>query len=227
MTKLVLITRPEQDAATTANALVAQNYQVICQPFLKIVMDERVIENIENYQGIIFTSQNAVRAFCLRHTARDMDVYAVGQATKELSYSYGFKNVHNADGTVDDLKTILSEDQALLYIRGAHISTPITGHNITEEILYHAENIEEIDKSIIEKLREKEVSEVLFYSKRTADNFVQLIRQNALEGCLNHTKALCLGDSMIKSVSVLPWQFVACAQRPTQDSLLALLDTKS
>ena len=44
------------------------------------------------------------------------------------------------------------------------------------------------------------------------------------EKTLERTKALCLGASMVQCLSVLPWQEIVIAERPTRNGIMALLD---
>jgi uroporphyrinogen-III synthase len=99
---------------------------------------------------------------------------------------------------------------------------------VTEKILYHTEKIEEIPDICVQSIIKGKFSHILFYSKRTAENFVSAMQNHtdfeSLKEGLKMTQALCLGESMVQCLSVLSWQNVKVATEPNQESLLALFD---
>lgn len=227
MQKAVLVTRPMEDAGLLAKFLEEKGYKVVCTPFLKVVFHDKLLNDLEHYSGLIFTSRNAVRSFCHNEKNRLLPVYTVGDATQDLALELGFKDVQSASGSVRDLKAILPShkaDNPLLYICGAHISHDLSAEGIQSETLYRTEKIDKIDKNTFNMIKEGVFSDILFFSTRTAEAFVNFILKNQLEQGVAHTKALCLGASMIKSLSVLPWKSVEVAKSPDRESVLALLD---
>jgi len=232
----ILITRPEIDAKETAQILRAKGYDVLCEPMIGITYQKkRLTLSTDDYAGLIFTSRNGVRAFLENCDNRDLSVFTVGDKTLQDVQDSGFKNVQSASGTVDDLKILLSQnssDKPYLYVRGAEISQPLKGSvngvQVEEKILYHADIKEEFSNSLMRNLIGAEISDVLFYSKRTAEAFIDIVQKhedkNLLHTGLKASKALCLGRSMLEYVSVLPWQDIRCADHPDQDHLIALLD---
>lgn len=223
----VLITRPIEDAQDVSFAIKRKDYDVVCAPFLAVVLHDKILTNLENYSGVIFTSRNAVRAFCKNATERNLSVWTVGNSTKELALEMGFKDVQSAGGTVKNLKDIIlkaNNIKPLLYVRGQDISKEIDHENIHEEILYHTDMIKKIDENIEHQISLSEFSHILFFSARTAQAFVNFANNAKISHGLKQTKALCLGDSMVSFVSVLPWKSVEVAQKPNRESLLKLLD---
>lgn len=232
----VLITRPKADAEALAQEIQQKNYDIFCQPLIEIIYHE---ENLSlsktQYAGIIFTSKNAVRAFCQNTQDRDLPVLTVGDQTRAEVRAAGFKQVQSAGGGVADLIKLLSHQQAkkpYLYCRGKHISHPLKGAvtavPIEEVTLYHAEKQQKISDKCVGLIKAGSFSYVLFFSKRTAESFVDFVLthpdKEVLENGLKSSKALCLGASMIEYVSILPWQEIKLARHPDRKSLLALLD---
>lgn len=225
----VLITRPIEDCGVIQDALIAKNYDVICKPFLKVILHDIELPNLQQYAGLIFTSQNGVRAFCKNSNFRDIAVFTVGQNTADEAVKQGFKTIHNADGTVEDLGALIAvqkADKPYLYLRAREVSKDLAALcgnvQIEENIIYHTEKIDEIDNDI----EWYELSHVLFFSRRTAQAFVAAVRAHPrageIEMGLKRTKALCLGHAMVESVSVLPWQEIIIANRPNREGMLAL-----
>ncbi len=219
----ILITRPIEDAIELVASLQQKNYDVICEPFLDVVFHDRQIDDLETYEGLIFTSKNAVRAFGQDTQNRELPVWTVGDATQDLAIELGFKDVQSASGDLKALQGILPQKR-LLYIRGEHVSGDLTGSDIHEEILYHTDMKQKISKNTLDMIGNGAFSHIVFFSTRTADAFTTIIEHEKLGQGLVDSKVLCLGSSMIKSVSVLPWKEILVANQPDRDSVVKLLD---
>lgn len=227
----VFITRPKENAEIIAERIREKGYDVFVEPFLDIIFDNFDVPDLENYQGLIFTSANGVRSFCCSCQNRALPVFVVGNNTAQITQENGFPDIKNADGTLADLEDILMDDgsgKPYLHVCGQHISRSIQSKNpdvrIDKKIGYHTEKIKQISDKCAAMLEQEKFSYILFFSKRTAENFVEVVRTQGLEDSLKRTKALCLGDSMVQCLSVLPWQEILVAGHPNQDGMLALLD---
>lgn len=223
----VLITRPVQDSSDIATKIQQKGYEVECCPFLKVIFHQVELGDLGCYSGLIFTSGNAVRAFCQNTEDRGLSVWVVGDVTAELARANGFKDVQSAGKDVAALNALLPTDEhikPLLYVRGEHILQELGRDNIDEVIVYHTEIIKEILQDTLSSISQGEFSDVLFFSKRTAEAFVDVVQ--ALENYegLKATRGLCLGDSMVNFVSVLPWKSIEVAKHPDKKSIVALLD---
>ena len=221
----VLITRPIEDAKATQDLLQQHGIDADYQPFLSVTLHDVQID-INQYSALIFTSRNAVRAYCNSNTQRSINTYCVGDRTAELCQEHGFESVQSASGTVQDLQALLAQQKfakPALYLRGKDISSPLTHPNISEVVMYETTPITVIESDIKEKIRANHYSDILFFSTRTAKVFTNYITLNNLKNNLKSTKALCLAEPMIESLSVLPWKEILVADQPTQVSLLKLL----
>jgi len=223
----VLITRPDGDSRQISNDIKAKGYDVLCVPFLNVILHEQKIDDLESYAGLIFTSRNGVRAYCQNTQKRDLPVWVIGDATADIARAEGFSNIHNAKGGVQDLEDILKEvnhEKPLLYIRGRDVARDIEGKNIQEKVLYHTEKIEQIDNAVMDSIEAGDFSHITFFSTRTAQAFIECVEAAGIKNGLRRTKALCLGDSMLKSLSVLPWRSIEAADAPNRKILVTLLD---
>lgn len=116
----LLMTRPSQVAEAFVNGLQDDlpDLPVVYSPVMKIVPTG--IPNPMGAQGLVFTSQNAVRLFadgCLR---RDLPAYCVGERTTLVARSYGFVATqvgHNAETLISDLPG-RNPPTPLLHVRG-------------------------------------------------------------------------------------------------------------
>lgn len=230
----VLITRPETDSYNVAQEIEALNYHVICEPFLNVVFDEITLPDLNDYAGLVFTSANGVRALSNQTTNFDIPVFCVGNQTYDMAVQAGFTNVLNANGTLNDLAELISTHTAskqYLYVRARDVSNDLTALvkdvRIEEIIAYHADLIEEISPLSRQIMMRGEVDYILFFSKRTAHAFVQWIKNDpqsaSIAAALKHTRALCLGDSMVECLSVITWKDIQVAPHPNRQGLLKLL----
>ncbi|MGY8991307.1 MAG: uroporphyrinogen-III synthase, partial [Rhodospirillales bacterium] len=74
MTRCVLITRPEADAAVLQSQLTAMGFKTLLNPILNIAYKDDVHLSLESVQAILFTSANGVRAFVRQHDERSIPV---------------------------------------------------------------------------------------------------------------------------------------------------------
>jgi uroporphyrinogen-III synthase len=230
----VLITRPEQDAIEIAKILEDENYQVICEPFLKVTYDDFTVPDLTQYAGLIFTSANAVRAIEGKFNYFDIPVFCVGNQTHDEAVRVGFKDVQSAEGAIGDLTCLIisqTPNKPYLYVRGRQISKDLkalmSDVQIDEIIVYHTEKAKEISSVTRQVLLRGEMSFVLFFSKRTATAFIEWVKADSqaesLAAALGRSRALCLGDSMVEYLSKIPWKEIQVADHPDRMSLMKLL----
>lgn len=230
----VLLTRPEGDSYEIAQEIESLNYHVICEPFLKVIYDQVTLPDFKGYAGVIFTSANAVRAISKQIINFDIPVFCVGTQTYQTAVQAGFENAYNADGAVEDLVTLVREHTSTkpyLYIRGRDVSKDLkilmTDVQIEEVIAYHTDKVEEISPLTRQVIMRGEMGDILFFSKRTAEAFVDWVKNDpqsaSIAAALKHTRALCLGRPMVQSLSVITWKDIQVADQPTRPSIINLL----
>jgi len=229
MTGHVLLTRPVDLSQEIAHQIEEKGYKVSIQPFLEIAHQNPVKKDLDQYAGLIFTSQNAVHSFAEQYPERDIEIYTVGNQTTDTAKHHGFKTIQNADGHINDLEQLLlsnKTDKAFYYPRGEHISRPFDPNiNIESDIFYTAEALESINPEIEQQIINGEFSHITFFSKRTAENFSRIIkRTDGVKPALHKTKALCLSNSMIEFLQLLPWQSIEVSPSPNREGLLSLLN---
>jgi len=233
MAQKILITRPLDRAVETADILKAHGFEVLIEPMLTIQSINAPIDDTE-YDGLIFTSRHGVEAFSKHSSYRSVKVFTVGDATKKAASRAGFDDITSANGNAKDLATLIARTYLnrtkLIHYRGPDVAQSMkellkgAPHiHIDEQILYKALPQETLTDKLLKELENNAIGYALFYSKRTAETFVKLVQKQGCMSALCNTKALCLADSMVKSLSVLHWQDVQVAAQPTQDALLSLL----
>ena len=100
--KAVLVTRPEGQAGRLRDALVLQGYAVHAQPLMELsalpelaAADQQYLQNLDQYQHVIFISGNAVH-FGMEHIVASwpqlpvgINWYAIGASTAQSLAAYG------------------------------------------------------------------------------------------------------------------------------------------
>ena len=96
-----LLTRPEEDNHRLAQILTKLGHRVSFSPLLDINYFAPQEIDLANFQALLFTSANAVRALIRNSPNRLIPCYAVGDATAAEATRAGFQAVFNAGGDVN------------------------------------------------------------------------------------------------------------------------------
>ena len=234
----ILITRPEDDSLKLSQIIEKSGYETICAPFIEIEYFKPALPSRKGYDALIFTSKHAVRSFCLLSKHRDIVCYAVGNSTAKTLKNSGFLNIHTADNNVASLIKILPKNLKYLYIRGKNITQFFDEIDYESVITYGAKQIDGLSDEVVNIILKEEVSDIVFYSKRTAESFIKYTRlhhsSDKLIHCLRRTRVLCLSDEVLKYVSQLSksdekqiiWQNIVGAQASSNESLIDLIKQK-
>lgn len=233
----LLVTRPEPDATRTANALAVLGHQIVIAPLLtmRTLADARLPKRV--FQGLIFTSANAVRAL-KTHAERDLvaglPVFAVGDATALAARRIGFESVTSAGGDVAELTEYLEailqpENGPLLHLAGDVIAADPAialgdmGFRVMTTALYAMDPVKELPQPAQTALETGELDGVLLYSRRTAAVFALTLRRAALAPLAPSVCCYCLSQTIAEAISPVTDGLVHVADTPTQISLFASL----
>ena len=233
-----LITRPEEDAAPLAEALAARQIEVMIEPLLVVRVLADVAVDLDGVQALLFTSANGVRAFAARSARRDIGVLAVGDASAAAAREAGFNHVESAGGDVADLVRLIKarldpKAGALFHAAGSVVAGDLAGqlaeagYQLRRVMLYEAKPADTLSPETLAALADRSIDLVLFFSPRTATNFVELVRKAAdprvTAGCAVAT-ALCLSPAVAKAAGAITWKSVRSAEKPDLPALLSLVD---
>lgn len=105
----VWITRTEPGASKTAQAVAALGYEPLIAPVLEVRRLKPVFDPLD-FDALIFTSRNALDAFCALSSRRDLPVWCVGAATADAARRYGFERVISADADARALAELIVRD---------------------------------------------------------------------------------------------------------------------
>ena len=236
---LALITRPAHSAQSLAKSLKKLGFIPIIAPMIQIQWLKKAVSlsELQQAQGLIFTSIHGVQAFTRNHTYRNIPVYTIGDATAKAAKNALFKHVLSANGNTYNLLLLLQ--QSCQPQRGTLLHMTNEHGNITQHLnclgfqtkkycLYKTQPLETLPKDTVISWQKGLVSLVLLFSPYTAQAFLLALERAC---CYPYGKvsALCLSRAISKELCPHPdfvWRNVAIAARPRLDALLDLLKNK-
>lgn len=238
-----LITRPLEDTQQTAMLLTAKGVSPLIDPLLSIHHRMEAAAELEHdlrypVQVVVLTSANGAKTLGKLTEKRDLPLLAVGSATAEEAQLQGFHDVTVSGGNAQLLLDVITRNYSpnqggILYVSGDVMALDIysllkmQGFQVKRIIGYYAEESAQLLPSTITALKQKELDVALFYSARTAEVFVRLIKKAQLGKYLSHMRAFALSPVIAVSLEALKWQGVYSAERPTQQALFDLFDQQA
>lgn len=227
----ILITRPQVEAEKEAVEIEARGFLPLIVPMLEITPLKVSLPDLSSYQALAFTSANGVRAFADQSQERTIPVFTIGTTTADTARQAGFETVHEADGTAERLSALLETkdwlpETKILHLSGEDVARDLIVPSITVErlALYKAIQAQTVPADCLEALGQGSITAIMFYSPRTAETTISLLREYGRIGQVSSIKALCISDSVVKCLRDLPWQDVQVADKPDQAAMLQLVD---
>jgi len=227
----VVITRPEDSGRELAKELNDMGYSSLLCPMLRIVPLTVELPDFEPYSALVFTSPHGVRTFSTLSNFRNLPVYTVGDATKQNAEKAGFKTVYSAEGNVEALIDLLESHfqksgGALLYLCAQDVASDLPAVfagskiKIDQKAIYQAQLTSHLPDNVITALKKNTPKSVLFFSTRTAENFVRLINEHNLKKHCTSLRAICMSTSVAVAARELGCERIKVAQTPDKDALL-------
>ncbi len=240
----VLITRPKADAAEFADALAQHGLRAEFFPTIDIVpITDWALPTLEHYDGLIFTSANAVRHFISPLLSREpkrfarlraMHHYAVGTKTHRALQEYGIDSVLYSDkGNAEDLAELIRregiEGKRFLFLRGTRslgtIPNAIKKHGGTcdELVVYQTSDLTpEASQRLSELLSRNDVTWVAFFSPSAAQAFFNALPSTSL---ISQMRIAVIGNTTKEAVEALGFRVDAVAPVPTAEALAQTIAT--
>jgi uroporphyrinogen-III synthase len=185
--------------------------------------------------AILFTSRNAVRAVARWQTAsawRRVTVYAVGAATAALAREAGFADVRIGDGDAAALSDLVRADfdtpaGPMLYPaareRSADMAAMLPGFDVVTVEAYHGTAATRLDEAFRVAIASSAAEGALFFSRRTAAIFADLVVVAGIAGGLKRTRFFALSDAAAEPLARLRPAEILVAPRPDEDSMIELI----
>ena len=110
----IIFTRPLIDTEDLMSNFLSSDNKIIHMPTLNIKSSNMKPLNTKDYDGLIFTSANAVRFLKIENEDKSIKCFCVGSLTERSLRLKGFNNTVAASGTVNALKNLIinSENKA-------------------------------------------------------------------------------------------------------------------
>lgn len=228
--KKILVTRPRDRADTTLRRLSGMGLDVIQSPTSYI--DGTEFELPSDAAAYIVSSVNGVKYGLSAVPDKGLPVFAVGQTTAEAAFALGFQMIFTADGTGDALidlipKHFYPDDGKIVHLSGAEIATDFQagllahGFQAGRQVVYDAHPLM-LSTEALGAISAGEISNVLFYSALAVTIFEQDMYHRGLGDKLHSITAVALSDRVADAIQ-LNWADIKVAEKPTEDSLLAIL----
>jgi len=213
----ILLTRPLEDSRDMILRFQSLGHKVFHIPLVDIERKNYESVNFSDYNGIIFTSANAIKFFNSKLIDKKISCFCVGSSTEKKAKSVGFQNIFCADGNVNNLKELIlqnfnSSDGKLLYVSGEIISNEldqqliVKGYNVKRIINYTAKPVEKFNDELIEKLKLKMPEIVYIYSQNSAMSFLNLIKNYQLENLWMSTNLMCISEKTSNVLNEIKWK---------------------
>jgi uroporphyrinogen-III synthase len=221
---LIWVTRPQPQAAETADALVTRGFTPLVAPLLSIESQPfQLPEGAALANGICFTSQAAPAQLRNARHLHDLPCYCVGERTAEAAHAVGFRRARaiaqDAKSMIATLASMQLQGQHLLYFSATQVACDLTDAlaphkiHITRIPVYRAVAASAFPTSVADVL--PQLHAVLLYSPRTAQILMDLLPPSAPQ-----LPCICISAA---AAAPLTWP-ARIAHAPTQEAMLQMLD---
>ena len=227
----ILLTRPLEDCSEMILKFKFLGHKVSHLPLLKIEKINYQDINFSDFNGIIFTSANAIKFLDTKKIDKKILCFCVGNATEKKARSEGFLKVISAEGNVENLKELILQncDQKngkLIYVSGEIISVELDqqllkeGYKIKRIINYRTKHNEIFNENFIEALKSNTPDIIYIYSQNSALSFLKFVKINGLEKLWMNTNLMCLGEKTSSILNEIKWKKIFLFNSGEEEFLL-------
>ncbi|MCU0830034.1 MAG: uroporphyrinogen-III synthase [Rhizobiaceae bacterium] len=228
---VVIVTRPEPGASRTMAALAQRGLDALCLPLTLIKPCDGVAAPSGDFDGVVFTSQNAVRHGAHVAAKASYRAFCVGERTAGAARARGF----HVDAAAENARSLLpliiaAAPRRLLYVTGAP-RRPDIEHGLARAAI--GLDVLEVYRAIpVEGAAERIAAAaggesgchnraiLLLHAPSAAD----LLAPVASDLAAAHPVLLCLSDAVAAALDPGLSALAGVADRPDEAALLALLD---
>ena len=213
----ILLTRPLEDCSEMILKFKSLGHQVSHLPLLVVEKVNYDSINFPSFEGIIFTSANAIKFLDLKSIDKKILCFCVGEATEKTARNNGFQNVIAAEGNVENLKELIlqnfdKKDGSLIYISGETVSTDLdqqllkVGYNVKRIVNYRTLHNKNFNEKFVTELKQKMPDIVYVYSQNSAASFLNYIKLQQLESLWMNTNLMCIGEKTSSILNEIKWK---------------------
>lgn len=244
--KNIVITRERKSALSTIEKFKSLGANVISFPTIKTVEIKdneklyRELDNLNNYEYLVFTSVNGVDIFFKELFKRGLDtralagmkIAAVGPKTADSMEKFGIvadivPDKYVAEELIDVLKPILKKEDRVLIPR-AKIARPKLVEElkdisvITEVEIYETIKDDNIEMDILEEIEELENYYLVYTSSSTFTNFKEILGEEN-KSIIDKGKIISIGPITSETVEKSGYPIYKEARDYTIDGIIDIL----
>ena len=185
-------------------------------PTLSITSANMKPINTNDYDGLIFTSANAVRFLKMKNSEKNTKCFCVGNLTERSLRLKGFNNTIAASGTVNALKNIIINSEKsiknLAYLCGDVISYELDkelkreGFKVSKIVNYTSDKITVLNKESMDLIKKYPANIALIYSRRSAESFDEIVRKYSLAELMTHCVVMCISKKIEEFLKSKGWK---------------------
>jgi uroporphyrinogen-III synthase len=233
----VLVTRPHPDNEATARALRELGFDVVLAPMLRFEPLPLADELDADFDGVIVTSANALRAIGAQlGPLLKLPLFAVGDHTAAEARRLGFAEVVSAEGDADKLRDRLRKTfkgkkaRTLLYLAGHDLSRDLAGEleeggfEVVTHTTYRMVALSALSRETCEAFAANTVEAVLHYSQRSARAFLEAARADGVEISALAVPQCCISANVAAILHEAGALKVLAAATPDEKALLLALE---
>lgn len=231
----LLITRPQPDADASAAKVRGAGHEAVVHPltaphFLPLA-------GAHDPAATIVTSRNGARALAQWPAAagwRSLPLLAVGEATAATAREAGFADVRSADGDAAAQADFIARSVApsvgtLLYAAAEERSPTLeqrlaaAGYRLDIVVAYRMTGAAELGAGLVGEIEDGRIDGALFYSRRSAERFLDLLGRAGLEGALAGWSVFVLSPHVAGAFAGRAVGRIEVAGAPREDALIQRL----
>ena len=227
----ILLTRPLDDCKDLILRFKSLGHKVSHLPVIKIKNVSHDKINIDEFDGIIFTSANAIKNLNTSNINKKINCFCVGSSTEKVVKQNGFQNIFCADGNVNNLKEVILQNfdnrsGNLLYVSGEIVSSNLDkdliseGYKVKRIINYSVLPVQEIGEEFINNLKSSIPDMVYIYSENSAKNYLNLLKKYNLLDYWMNTNLMCLGEKTSSVLNEIKWKKIFLFNSGEEEFLL-------
>lgn len=209
---MFLLTRPYQQSFAMSKALEGRGILCFIEPMLKVVALKKITP--KGYKTLIITSRNTLDF--LESLSFDMTIYCVGKFVEKSLKAKGIHNIYSFTSIVELLEFIKTKPSqslgSILYAAGESKTIDIEaslkplGYLIQTKTLYKTETPKTLSLDLIKLLKNGEVRLISFFSKKTAETFVNLVKFHSLEFFCSSVITISFSQNIDNVLQELVWK---------------------
>ncbi|MDQ2086955.1 uroporphyrinogen-III C-methyltransferase [Herbivorax sp. ANBcel31] len=221
--KRVVVTRAREQASRLVDMIEDLGGEALEFPTIKIEPPDsfdqfdRILENVRNYNWLVFTSPNGVKAFFerLRHKKIDvrslynLKVAVIGKVTADEVEKIGINidympDKYTTDELLKGMKKVITPSERILLARSDIGSKELldglleNGNNVTNVTVYKTSPAIEDRKELLDLFKKGKIDFITFTSSSTVINFIKAVGRENLDK-LSNTKVISIGPVTTKT----------------------------